>query len=363
MKNIILLSLFQGNGGIASWSKKFIKTFTSNEYKIIPIDRTVTKHKQEDWNVIKRAVAGLSQVREILPTVKAAIKDNDAKLLHTTTSGSLGTWRDYCVARLCRKHGVKCVMHCRYGCITEDLHRPVYGRFLRKTMALYDQVWVLDNRSARTMRQYRELAGRVHVTPNSIAVTPGLEIKPKAYKHVAFIANLVPSKWLFELVEAFVKLDRDDMRLSIVGTGPEEVIDKVKQIADENTGKTIFMLGRLPNDKAVEFMKTIDILALPTYMQHEAFPISILEAMSLGKLVISTHRAAIGDMLTGMDGKPCGVFVSERSVGDIVDALGWCVSHPHEADALCRKAYEKVYSCYRMEVVYDLYRKHYGELI
>ena len=158
MKNVILLSLFQGNGGIASWSKKFVKTFTSGEYKIIPIDRTVTGRKQEDWNVVRRAAAGLSQVKQILPAVKAAIQDNDAQLLHTTTSGSLGTWRDYCVGRLCRKLGVKCIMHCHYGCITEDLHRPLYGRFLRKTMAMYDQVWVLDNRSARAMRQYGELA-------------------------------------------------------------------------------------------------------------------------------------------------------------------------------------------------------------
>lgn len=363
MKNVILLSLFQGNGGIASWSKKFVKTFTSGEYKIIPIDRTVTGRKQEDWNVVRRAAAGLSQVKQILPAVKAAIQDNDAQLLHTTTSGSLGTWRDYCVGRLCRKLGVKCIMHCHYGCITEDLHRPLYGRFLRKTMAMYDQVWVLDNRSARAMRQYGELAGRVHVTPNSIAVSPSLKIEPKSYRHVAFIANLVPTKGLFELVEAFVRLGRDDMRLSIVGTGPDGVVNRVKQAAGEKLGKTVFMLGRLPNDKAVEFMKTVDILALPTYMSHEAFPISILEAMSLGKLVISTRRAAIGDMLTGLDGNPCGVFVGEKSVDDIVKALDWCVNNTREADELCKKAYKKVYDCYRMEVVYDLYKKHYDELV
>ena len=362
-KKIILLSLFQGNGGIASWSKKFVKTFISDKYKIISVDRSITARKQEDGRIMKRVVAGLWQVQQILPAVENAIKENGAQLLHTTTSGSLGTWRDYRVARLCRKHGVKCIMHCRYGCITEDLKRPFYGWFLRKTMSLYDQIWVLDNRSANSIRQHRELASKVYVTPNSIEVPEMIKIAPKAYKHVAFIANLVPTKGLFELVEAFMKLGRDDMRLSIVGSGTEEVEKRVKEMCGDKLGKTLFMLGRLPNDKAVEFMQSVDILALPTYMQHEAFPISILEAMSLGKLVISTHRAAIGDMLTGLDGTPCGVFVEEKSVSDIVEALDWCVNHPNEADELCKKAYKKVHDCYRMEVVYDLYRKHYEELI
>lgn len=363
MKNVILLSLFQANGGIASWSKKFIKTFGSDEYRIIPVDRSVTGRRFEETGLLSRIVAGHRQIRQILHDVEATIKEKDVKILHTTTSGSLGTLRDYRVARLCRKYDVRSIMHCRYGCITEDLHRPFYGWFLRKTMAMYDQIWVLDKRSADTMRQYAELSGKVHVTPNSISVRPGLVIEPKSYRHVAFIANLIPSKGLFELIEAVVRINRDDLRLSVVGTGTDEVVEKARLLACDRFGKTINFLGKLPNDEAVEFMKTVDMLALPTYMPHEAFPISILEAMSLGKLVISTHRAAIGDMLTGLDDSPCGYFVREKSVDDIVKAIQWCLDNPASADELCRKAYEKVYEKYRIEVVYKLYDSLYGKLI
>ena len=66
------------------------------------------------------------------------------------------------------------------------------------------------------------------------------------------------------------------------------------------------------------------MIALPTYYPSEAFPISILEAMSRGKMVISCPRAAIKDMLTAVDGKPCGILVREKSVDDIVDAIKWC---------------------------------------
>ncbi len=363
MKNVILLSLFQANGGIASWSKKFVKTFNSDEYAIIPVDRSVTGRKFEEDGIFRRVLVGLRQIRQIENDTETAIKAYDAKLLHTTTSGSLGTLRDWRVARLCRKHGVRCIMHCRYGCITEDLKRPVYGRFLRKVMSMYNQVWVLDSRSATTMRQYAELADKVYVTPNSIAVSDNVTIEPKTYTHVAFIANLVPEKGLFELIEAVVNLNRDDLRLSVVGTGTDVVVEKAKLAAGDKLGKTIHFLGRLPNEKAVEFMKTVDILALPTYYPWEAFPISILEAMSLGKLVISTPRAAVKDMLTALDGGRCGILVKEKSVIDIVEALDWCDKHKPEADALCLKAYQKVSAAYSMEIVYKLYTELYEKCL
>lgn len=360
-KNVLLLSLFQANGGIASWSKKFIKTFESDKYNLIPVDRSTGLTFDNGKTAWKRMSYGIKALRKVVKDVKKTIATNDISILHTTTSGGLmGTVRDYLVAKICRKSNIQCVMHCHYGCITEDLHRGIYGKFLRKTMGQYSQIWVLDNRSANTIREYPELKDKVFVTPNSIAVSKDIEIAPKTYKHIAFIANLVPEKGLFELVEAFKKVDNKELTLSIVGRGTASVLEKLKELTAGYDN--IKILGQLPNDEAVKFMRTVDIVALPTYMPQEAFPISILEAMSLGKLVISTHRAAIGDMLTGRDGKPCGYFVRERSVEDIAEAIKWCVANPTAADELCRKAYDKVYNCYRMEVVYDLYISLYNKL-
>jgi len=104
------------------------------------------------------------------------------------------------------------------------------------------------------------------------------------------------------------------------------------------------------------------MIALPTYFPSEAFPISIIEAMSRGKMVISCPRAAIKDMLTAVDGTPCGILVREKSVDDIVDAIKWCQENTEEADKMCKKAYEKVYTCYRTEVIYKLYKSLYNKL-
>ncbi|MFK2241904.1 glycosyltransferase [Bacteroides fragilis] len=95
-------------------------------------------------------------------------------------------------------------------------------------------------------------------------------------------------------------------------------------------------MGGMANEDVINFMKTIDILVLPTYYKAEAFPISILEAMSLGKIVISTERAAIKDMLTGKNGNNCGLFVKEKSVDDIVDKIKYCIENHNEAELLMK---------------------------
>ena len=155
----------------------------------------------------------------------------------------------------------------------------------------------------------------------------------------------------------------DDTVLTIIGPGNESVVQHIKEIAADKLDSNVKILGSLPNEEAVERMKEMDIVALPTYYQSEAFPISILESMSLGKLVISTPRAAIKDMLTSLDGSSCGILVREKSVDDIVKAITWCQENTTEADTLCKKAYEKVYTAYRTDVVYNLYRSLYTKVL
>ena len=252
-------------------------------------------------------------------------------------------------------------MHCRYGCISEDIKsKGIIGLLLRKALSVFDQIWVLDSRSYNTLKSIPQYSEKVRLTPNSIKVPDIINLSPKNYKRVGFIGNLVPTKGLYELVKAATITD---VRLDIIGPGANEVIDEIKKISGDRIDNTIFIHGKLPNDQAVEYIKQLDIIALPTYYSAEAFPISILEAMSLGKLVISCPRAAIKDMLTGCNGSPCGILVKEKSTNEIVSAINWAQNNSTEADKLCTEAYRKVKSSYDTSVVYDIYRQNYQELL
>lgn len=360
MKNILLLVPLYGNGGIASWTKKFLKTFPNEEFNLIPVS-SVLKAKSVKASVFTRMWIGLRELSVIKKELKVEIKKTKIDIFHTTTSGSFGSLRDYKVGKLCKKRGIKTIMHCRYGCMPDILKgNGIKKKLLLMSLKQYDQIWVLDRYTYEALEQLPITKGRVFLTPNSIDVTEIAKIQPKEYKNFAFIANIVPTKGIFELVEAFKAIENQDVALNIVGPADGDTLSRLTSAISGDS--RIKYHGKLPNDQAVAFLKSMDALVLPTYYSGEAFPISILEAMSYGKLVISTPRAAIPDMLTATDGSKCGLLVPERSIKELQEAMEYATNNTSEMDELCRKAYNKVKTAYRMDVVYEIYRSNYRKL-
>ena len=356
MIEIIGLYPLQGNGGIASWTKKFLKTFPDSEYVIHPVDIAPEK----DFSLYKgldRLFYGFKAYVKSLRGLKKALKEHpSARIMHTTTSAGGGVFRDNVAVKLCHKHGLKCVMHCRFGSIKELYESDtLLGRKFRENIMLFDQTWVLDRRSLEFLQSHHSIANKIHLTPNSIIVPLECDLKPKDYQNISFIGNVLPTKGVVELVTAVREIGRA-VQLTIVGPAKPKMIEFLKGVVGESWGNQIVYKGKLPNDKAVELVKDSDIIALPTYYPGEAFPISIIEAMSRGKLVISCPRAAIPDMLTDLDGKLCGILVEPKSSEALKDGLMWVLEHKEACDQMCAKAYEKVKTCYDTSVVYELYR-------
>ena len=361
-RNILFLAPTEGNGGIVSWAKNYLANYDNNKFKLINVGVSKRRAKVKEATFFRRTIDGLLDMYYAYKDVKKTIKKENIEILHTTTSGSLGTLRDFFIGRLCQRKGVKTIMHCHYGCISDDyVKKNPLGWLLRRTVKLYNQVWVLDSKSEKFLKKNIGNNVQVHIAPNFIDSPKECLITPKEYKKVAFVGNLIPSKGLFETVEAVASMD-NDTTLFIAGPGADDVINKIKDIAGEKLGKTIHLLGCLPNDKAVELINSVDIISLPSYYIWEAFPISILEAMSRGKIVISTNRAAIPDMLTAIDGSKCGILVEEQSTEDVKKAIQWCQTHTVNADEICKKAYEKVSKYYSTSVVFERYTELYEQL-
>lgn len=361
---VLFVTSTVGNGGIQSWAKNYLKVCTGCELQHLQISGRRSHVRNDPKIPIKRIKDGLMDMYDMFRDLDRVLKtDKDINLIHCTTSGSFSTFRDYFTAKIAHKYGVKIIMHCHYGCIPKDYRKKgFWGWILRKTLPLYDQIWVLDSKSVEALKANPALKDKVKLAPNFLEVPEISDIPPKDYKEVAFVGNLNPSKGLFELVSAVASLD-NNTRLTIVGPGKHFILNRIKEIASEKYGKEIKLLGQLSNEDAVNVVSKMDIVALPTYYRAEAFPISILEAMSRGKMVISTHRAAIPDMLTDLEGKSCGKLVAEKSSEDITAAILWCQKNPKEADEMCRNAYNKVKTVYSTDTIIKLYLSYYKELV
>ena len=73
MVNILGLFPLTGNGGIASWTKKFLSTFPDDEYKIYPVSSS-PKARTGKEGVLERSLSGFTALNRILKEVEQTIK-------------------------------------------------------------------------------------------------------------------------------------------------------------------------------------------------------------------------------------------------------------------------------------------------
>lgn len=361
VKKILFVAPIEGNGGIQTLVRDYIRDFDFPGYALTHIGVSQRRSTIERSSSVLRAYDGLLDLFVVYRQVRKVVSKERFDIFHTTTSGSIGTLRDFLLGRLCKRHGIKTVLHCHYGCIPQDYRRVgILGLLLKKTMRLYDNIWVLDSKSIDCLHTDPVLKDKTKLVPNPIKVPAACDFGKKEYTKVAFIGNMYRTKGILELVEAVSKLD--NTTLHVAGPNYNDCLEFIRQNYADLIDKRVFFYGSLPNCRAMELLEEMDILALPTYYPWEAFPISVLEAMSRGKMVISTHRAAIPDMLTDLDGNRCGCIIDEKSSAQIFDAIKWCQCHRVEADEMCRKAYEKVKNSYETSIIYKLYQNLYDEL-
>jgi glycosyltransferase involved in cell wall biosynthesis len=131
------------------------------------------------------------------------------------------------------------------------------------------------------------------------------------------VARLIPSKGIFDLLEAFATLRRRrPCRLVYAGMGPcaDEIRARTRALGLESD---VDLLGYVSGDDLDTAYREAAVYALPTYFA-EGFPLSVMEAMSYGLPVITTPIRGCADWL--VEGENA-LFVPPRDVVSLADAL------------------------------------------
>lgn len=97
--------------------------------------------------------------------------------------------------------------------------------------------------------------------------------------------RMVEKNGLIFLAEATRYLRNPDLRLLLIGDGPEQ--DKVQGILEQHFSGRYFMLGAMQHGDIVPYYSAADLSILPSLM--EATSISCLEAMAAGLPIICTN--------------------------------------------------------------------------
>ncbi len=186
---------------------------------------------------------------------------------------------------------------------------PLMRWFIRLVLKRVDRAIVLGQ---RLRYLFANDISDIQVVPNGIEVT---EYGQREYRdgkagvRLSFLGAMIESKGVLDLLKAAVILRHETnllFELRLAGDWwtqePATKITAMRMIQEHDLTEIVRFVGRVGGAEKKEFLRTTDILVLPT--KNDGFPLVILEAMAAGCAVVSSRGiGAIEDViLDGVSG-------------------------------------------------------------
>jgi glycosyltransferase involved in cell wall biosynthesis len=168
---------------------------------------------------------------------------------------------------------------------------------------------------------------------------------------VSIVAALRPEKnhELFLEVARRVSSQIPNVRFLIIGDGPRR--EALEQLARElELGDLVRFLGSRAN--VPQLLAVSDVFALTSH--NEANPVSILEAMSVGRPVVATDVGAIGEVVTS--GRN-GYLVEPGEAGQMAKRIVWLLEHAAARMSMGAAARETVIARGSIDVMVNGYER------
>jgi glycosyltransferase involved in cell wall biosynthesis len=288
---------------------------------------------------------GLKLVRDYVNYLLGLLKRPD--IVHLTTSGQLGVFRDLSICATARIIGVPIAYHIRFGRVPEiAAANTLEWQMMAHSMRMSGVVVAVDPATAEVVGTLTDV--RVEYVPNAIDVSelPVPVVSGSNRRTVLFLGSVIPGKGIEELVRAWSELAPKGWDLLIVGPAKAAYQeDLLRRYRPDN----LRFLGELEHDEAMQLMAQCELFVLPSHT--EGFPNVLLEAMAMGKAIIATSVGAIPDILS--DG--CGLVIEPKDLEGLKATLLKLMLDERLRHHYGARARKKVQQEYSLEAVFARY--------
>jgi glycosyltransferase involved in cell wall biosynthesis len=135
---------------------------------------------------------------------------------------------------------------------------------------------------------------------------------------IIFLSNLMREKGILEFLDSLILLEKKEIDFeAIVAGGMENDLEEEINNRLELIGRKIKYLGTITGNAKKEKLINSNVFVLPTYYRMEGQPISLLEGMATGNIIITTNFAGIPDIVSDAN----GFFVEPKSAEEITNCL------------------------------------------
>lgn len=191
-----------------------------------------------------------------------------------------------------------------------------------------------------------------------------LNLNIKTNDHViAFVGRITPEKGIDKLIEAIKLTNIENIKLLIIGSSwfssnkKTRYITELEKISEDIKEKIIFT-GYIDHKIIPSYIELADIVILPSVWE-EPFGLTIIESMSLGKMVISTTKGGIPEISKGEDIILLG---EENLVNNISENIEYYLKSALERKKIGNNAKNTVLKFFTSKNYYKRFEDILGEL-
>ncbi|MDQ0800076.1 glycosyltransferase [Arthrobacter sp. SLBN-112] len=194
--------------------------------------------------------------------------------------------------------------------------------------------------------------------PNGVPQSQHSKANKSKVIEVLFLARLHERKRPLLFIELAKKLHPifPNVRFSMVGPDGGQASDVTASIQASGISHVLQWEGAIPPDKTAARISRCDVYVLPSI--NEPFPMSVLEALSLGKPVVITNSCGLGPAILK---KEAGMVVDE-TLDSLVDSVTLLLDDAEFRDRVSRAALDLAYNDFGMKKIVKHLENIYDEV-
>ncbi|MDZ7266762.1 MAG: glycosyltransferase family 4 protein [candidate division KSB1 bacterium] len=224
-----------------------------------------------------------------------------------------------------RMHRVKTIASIRGNDIGKYAFDPLRMPFVRQTLEQADYVTsvatslleLADRGLTPVAHKAKVILNSINLAPGDLPPQPALELKGMVIGTAGLFRY---KKGLVYLFKALADLrDKVDFSLLLVGDyfSPDDRELHERYLREYDLLARTVITGKIPHHHMPGYLQCFDIVVFPSLFS-EGCPLSMIEAMAMGKAVIGSRAGAIPEIIHDHQN---GILVSPGSSSQIVEAL------------------------------------------
>jgi len=183
---------------------------------------------------------------------------------------------------------------------------------------------------------------------------------------VGYLSRMCPEKGLDTLIDAFLKLKKDDKlrnaKLRIAGgrrTDDKAFLDKIQQrLYSHGVIGDVELLSDFGREARIAFLKSLSVLSVPE-KQPVAYGLYVLEALAAGVPVVQPASGVFPELLEMTGG---GLLFEPNNVDALTEALSCLLLDPSEAGRLAQKGKAAVTEKFNIVQTAEQMVRIYGQI-